>query len=337
MRKMTNNENPLVSNGSEPYWEAERVNGVAGFDSGVKPTEAFYIRLRCKFRDLLCELRGAPLAVFLDIALHMNREDTSWPGLRLIAEETGYAVNTVMEAIKVLEARDYVEVHRGARGQRTTYVLRQWATAKPIKAKSVAPDDTLSSEKSVSLSPKSVLTSGESVSTNPESVAQAVRQKEERSRIKKKEVESAGAKAPDHPPDTKPKERKPRPRQTYSAPVEYARAILKALPNDLQRAAIDKAVKNTDGDMALWKKCVDAWRMAGYKPTNIKGILDWYGQGGPPQRTNGTAAGRAAPVGGGRTRGTEHYGDDPAKLAAMRASIDEHEWDWLDKKAEVAR
>jgi len=103
-------------------------------------------------------------------------------------------------------------------------------------------------------------------------------------------TESAGAKAPDHPPDTKPKERKPRPRQTYSAPVEYARAILKALPNDLQRAAIDKSVKNTDGDMALWKKCVDAWRMAGYKPTNIKGILDWYNQGGPPKFNGGTSA-----------------------------------------------
>jgi len=63
----------------------------------------------------------------------------------------------------------------------------------------------------------------------------------------------------------------------------------------------------------------------------IKAARGW----GKPKANGARTAGRAAPVGGGRTRGTEHYGDDPAKLAAMRASIDEHEWDWLDKKAEV--
>jgi len=59
----------------------------------------------------------------------------------------------------------------------------------------------------------------------------------------------------------------------------------------------------------------------------IKAARGW----GKPKANGGArAGGRAAPVGGGRTRGTEHYGDDPVKLAALRASIDEHEWDWLD-------
>jgi hypothetical protein len=55
------------------------------------------------------------------------------------------------------------------------------------------------------------------------------------------------------------------------------------LPNGVQREAIYRAV--TAGDAALleqWKRCVDAWRLAGHSPVNIAGVLDWFKAGGPP-------------------------------------------------------
>ncbi|MEW6231202.1 MAG: helix-turn-helix domain-containing protein [Chloroflexota bacterium] len=80
-------------------------------------------------------------------------------------------------------------------------------------------------------------------------------------------------------------------RRRFSAAVEYARARLGALPNIVQREAVDEAV--APGDPTLlewWKLCVDAWRLAGHSPVNIAGVLDWFKAGGPP------AAGR--PPGG---------------------------------------
>jgi hypothetical protein len=67
-------------------------------------------------------------------------------------------------------------------------------------------------------------------------------------------------------------------RRQFSALVEYARARLVALPNSVQREAIDRAV--TAGDAAMperWKLCVDAWRLAGHSPVNIVGCLTGSG------------------------------------------------------------
>lgn len=49
-----------------------------------------------KFRERLCELKGARLAVWLSYFLHANRIDTlAWPSLAVLANETGYSVDVV--------------------------------------------------------------------------------------------------------------------------------------------------------------------------------------------------------------------------------------------------
>lgn len=63
-----------------------------------------------------------------------------------------------------------------------------------------------------------------------------------------------------------------------------------AWPNAVQEAAIIEIVTDTE----LFVRCMRAWRMAGFKPTNAEGVLDWYRRGGPPK--NGHARDRPPPI-----------------------------------------
>lgn len=42
-------------------------------------------------------------------------------------------------------------------------------------------------------------------------------------------------------------------------------------------------IADTVTDLELWRQCVGGWNEAGHKPTNVKGMLDWYRAGGPPR------------------------------------------------------
>ncbi len=58
-----------------------------------------YAQLNVEFRNHLHLLKGAPLAVFLAIALHANRHGWSWPKRKLLKKETGYNVQTISIAL----------------------------------------------------------------------------------------------------------------------------------------------------------------------------------------------------------------------------------------------
>lgn len=64
-------------------------------------TEPF-IKLGLAFRGELAACKGAPLAVFLSICLHLNEEGRAWPGIRTICQETDYESATVVKAIRRL-------------------------------------------------------------------------------------------------------------------------------------------------------------------------------------------------------------------------------------------
>ena len=63
-----------------------------------------WIKFSSNFRNqMLRELKGAKLSVFMCISLHLNDKGISFPSIDLIAEETGYHRDTVMEALGELE------------------------------------------------------------------------------------------------------------------------------------------------------------------------------------------------------------------------------------------
>lgn len=63
-----------------------------------------WVKLSVSFREVMPKLKGAPLAVFLCICLHVNGDGTAWPEYDTICAETGYERAAVARAIKELEA-----------------------------------------------------------------------------------------------------------------------------------------------------------------------------------------------------------------------------------------
>jgi hypothetical protein len=47
-------------------------------------------------------LKGPPLAIFLAVALHTNRNRWTWPSHKLLSRETGYSIHTVSRTISNL-------------------------------------------------------------------------------------------------------------------------------------------------------------------------------------------------------------------------------------------
>lgn len=74
-----------------------------------------WVKLSTAFKAHIKELRGAPLAVWLYISLSINKNGIAFPGIKTIAEETGYSHQGVIDAIKTLEERGYLRVIRGAK------------------------------------------------------------------------------------------------------------------------------------------------------------------------------------------------------------------------------
>lgn len=74
-------------------------------------TEPVWIKLSVAFRDgILKKLKGARLAVFICVALHMNAEGKSRPPQWLICKETGYSERAVRDSIRWLEANSILSI-----------------------------------------------------------------------------------------------------------------------------------------------------------------------------------------------------------------------------------
>ncbi len=74
-----------------------------------------WVKLSTAFKPHIKNLRGAPLAVWLYISLSINEKGIAFPGIRTIAEDTGYSHQGVLDAIKELEGKGYLLVRRGER------------------------------------------------------------------------------------------------------------------------------------------------------------------------------------------------------------------------------
>ena len=66
-------------------------------------------------------MKGAPLAVFICLALHIGEQGRSWPSISLICKETGFNKDTVFESLKKLEFMGYI-----ARRQKTDSETKQF-------------------------------------------------------------------------------------------------------------------------------------------------------------------------------------------------------------------
>lgn len=74
-----------------------------------------YVKFSVRFRDQqLAQLRGASLAVFICLALHIEEDGSCFPSISLISRETGYNRDTIFKALKKLEFMGYI-----ARKQKT--------------------------------------------------------------------------------------------------------------------------------------------------------------------------------------------------------------------------
>ena len=69
----------------------------------------------------LRKLRGAKLAVFLSIGLHVNDRGQSFPGIATIAKETGYSETEVMETVAELESIPGLLLVDRKRGRKNIY------------------------------------------------------------------------------------------------------------------------------------------------------------------------------------------------------------------------
>jgi predicted transcriptional regulator len=72
----------------------------------------FFLKIDVEFRDHLNKLKGADLSVFMVIALHMDIERKSFPGIKKISEKSGYDRKTVIKSIRSLIDLDLIERHK---------------------------------------------------------------------------------------------------------------------------------------------------------------------------------------------------------------------------------
>lgn len=63
-----------------------------------------WVKLSVSFREVMPQLKGAPLAVFLSICLHVNGRGEAWPKYDTLCAETGYERAAVARALKHLES-----------------------------------------------------------------------------------------------------------------------------------------------------------------------------------------------------------------------------------------
>lgn len=107
-------EEPGPRGGGGPQGGTQQLGGVPSgavheqHDSSAEPPLVwtdYYIKLKLAFRkSALSTLKGAPLSVFLCLALHMNKRGTACVGIEALMKETGYSRRPVCAALDELES-----------------------------------------------------------------------------------------------------------------------------------------------------------------------------------------------------------------------------------------
>ena len=73
--------------------------------------ETVFVQINARFRECLHLLKGPRLAVFMAIALHIDKEGLAWPSYDTISRETGYGKHAVARALRAL-CEITIEGHR---------------------------------------------------------------------------------------------------------------------------------------------------------------------------------------------------------------------------------
>jgi biotin operon repressor len=89
-------------------------------ETGFKEVETpGWIKFGIAFRNILGQLKGARLSVFMAICLHVNEKGEAWPSLDTLVAETGYQRAAVVEAIKHLSDMGLVDIDRASHRSNT--------------------------------------------------------------------------------------------------------------------------------------------------------------------------------------------------------------------------
>lgn len=135
-----------------------------------------FVKMFTNFKAELKDIDEVALKVWLYIALSVNRKTgTAWPGLRKIAKDTGFAVNTVRDAVERLENKyGLLSVERNGTKSTIYEPLGGFVSAN----KAVSADDTVS--ETVSEKDETVSVESKTVSARREKNAQPENQKNQK-------------------------------------------------------------------------------------------------------------------------------------------------------------
>jgi hypothetical protein len=95
-------------------------------------TEPF-IKLGLGFLKVAAEMKGPQISVFIVICMHVNENGRSWPGIRKICKESGYASEAVVKAIRDLRDAGFIRIIPRKNNQTTIYepVLAAFGRSNP--------------------------------------------------------------------------------------------------------------------------------------------------------------------------------------------------------------
>ncbi len=245
--------------------------------------EDIFVKLSVTFRDnMLAQLKGAKLSVYLCIALFCGQEMQSYPSIDTISKRTGYSEQSVKAALKELQEMGLVEIERrfnedtnsqqsnlykvrghvsmGARNYTPEGVSNHTPEGAngytPPGVEKVYPKEELSFKKN----PSENRVAAAAIAAEPEYVP----------------LDDDGF------PEEKPRARRKRgsdPRSKHPAILAY-KHVARRMPS---KAAYDMVIASLgeEPDIDLMTCCWNEWVARGYNPLSIKWVQDWYTQGGP--------------------------------------------------------
>ena len=253
---------------------------------------AIFLKLQVAFREHLHHFKGAKLAAFMAVALHMDKNGWSYPSLDTLERETSYNRTTLSSALtelcqmtinghRVLLAIQRHKSDGSFEGNR--YLL--FPTKKEVeKYERIARRPRISSNGDEHPSmgfPYTAEPSTEKPYTaEPYTVNSPIRRtnlkkNQSKEEPNKEEPESGAGKPrrPRNPPD---------PLMQNPSIIVY-RDTMKLTPNETQRKAISERVT----DLSLWQSILETWQMHRWNPGNVAGQLDAYEAGGVKSYPNG--------------------------------------------------
>jgi hypothetical protein len=228
-----------------------------------------WVKFSAAFRlNMLRKLKGAKLAVFICICLHINERGQAFPGLETIAEETGYDRDTVMGIIPELEGiLGLLDVFR-RKGAKNIY--RPAFAARGARSEPILPEEKVVGKNTTggSPAPQTPTGLGQSSGKSPVDFHQKKRES-----LKEREREPAL----DFEKMTIP--------EAYKWPtLKMYRLATGFMPGSVIWESLDKAITENSLSEAQIREAAVAWVMAGHRLENVQGILDWAINGIPDAR-----------------------------------------------------